>query len=94
MLEALGQRWQLPVQGWTGQEPLELPEGPGCQEGSWLLRERLGVPQLGPLGQGPWDRPWQQKEQLGAVVRLEHQGLGLVGQQQDAQGTSQLAAEG
>lgn len=66
--------------------PKVLPEGLGSQEGSWPLREGLGVPQLGPLGQGPWDSPWQQKEQLGPVVRLGHQGL--------AQGTSQLAAEG
>lgn len=85
---------------WTGQEPRELlqpqalPEGPGSQERSWPLREGLGVPQLGPPGQGPQDRPWQQKEQLGPVVRLGHQGLDLVGQQQDGQGTSQLAAEG
>lgn len=85
---------------WTGQEPRELPqlqalpEGPDSQERSWPPREGLGVPQLGPPGQGPRDRPWQQKEQLGPVVRLGHQGLGPVGQQQDAQGTSQLAAEG
>lgn len=104
---ALGETWQLPERVWTGQEQWELPqwqalpEGPGSQEASWPQTEGPGLPQLEPQGQqmglpgqGLWDRSWQQKEQREPVERLEHQGLGPVGQQQDSQETSQLAPEG